>query len=114
LSDGHITQVTNDTDPDNNGFYIFESTTSTWTELVPNAAVISVNGKTGSVVLIPSDLAYVGTVDGINVTNVQEVLDELVTWVNSGEAHKALTLDTGNSSELTLDVVNQKIKLDLS
>ena len=83
VSDWHITQVIAAINPNDNGFYIYDSATTSWIELIPNATVISVNGHTGVVVLIPSDLAYVATISWTPVTNVQEALDAIKDFLNN-------------------------------
>jgi len=103
VDDGHITQVTADPTPANNGFYIYDTAGSIWTALVPNATVISVNGHTGTVVLIPSDLAYVATISGTPVTNVQEALDAIRTFLNNFNTNVASSITNSTAVQTALE-----------
>lgn len=102
VDDWHITQVTTAVNPDDNGFYIYDSATLSWIELIPNATVISVNGHTGSVVLIPSDLAYVATISWTPVTNVQEALDAIKDFLNNFENEVVDLIDNSASVQTAL------------
>lgn len=103
VSDWHITQVIAAIDPNDNGFYIYDSTTTSWTELIPNATVISVNGHTGVVVLIPSDLTYVATISWTPVANVQEALDAIKDFLNDFDNNVADSITNSLAVQTALE-----------
>ena len=103
VSDWHITQVIAAIDPNDNGFYIYDSATTSWTELIPNATVISVNGHTWVVVLIPSDLTYVATISWTPVTNVQEALDAIKDFLNNFDNNVADSITNSLAVQTALE-----------